>query len=116
MTTASDTPALNVALLGGGTVGSQVARILTEHSEALTQRIGTRLNLTKILVRNTQATRDYELPNEYYTDSVDEVLEDADIVVELMGGIDPAYELIMRAIDQGASVRSEERRVGKEER
>jgi homoserine dehydrogenase len=104
MTTASDTPALNIALLGGGTVGSQVARILTEHAEALTQRIGTRLNLTKILVRNTQATRDYELPNEYYTDSVDEVLEDADIVIELMGGIDPAYELIMRAIDQGASV------------
>lgn len=104
MTTASDTPALNIALLGGGTVGSQVARILTENAEALTQRIGTRLNLTKILVRNPQATRDYELPTEYYTDDVDEVFEAADIVVELMGGTDPARELVLRAIDQGASV------------
>ena len=104
MTTASDTPALNIALLGGGTVGSQVARILTEDADALTQRIGTRLNLTKILVRNPQATRDYELPTEYYTDDVDEVFEGADIVVELMGGIDPARELVLRAINQGASV------------
>ena len=79
MTTASDTPAVNIALLGGGTVGSQVARILTENADALTQRIGTRLNLTKILVRNPQATRDYELPTHYYTDDVDEVFEDADI-------------------------------------
>ena len=104
MTTASDTPALNIALLGGGTVGSQVARILTENADALTQRIGTRLNLTKILVRNPQATRDYELPTEHYTDDVDEVFEDADIVIELMGGIDPARELVLRAIQQGASV------------
>ena len=104
MTTASDTPALNIALLGGGTVGSQVARILTENAEAITQRIGTRLNLTKILVRNPQATRDYELPPEYYTNDVDEVFDGADIVVEVMGGIDPARELVMRAIDQGASV------------
>ena len=104
MTTASDTPALNIALLGGGTVGSQVARILTEDADALTQRIGTRLNLTKILVRNPQATRDYELPTDYYTDDVDEVFQDADIVIELMGGIDPARELVLRAIQQGASV------------
>ena len=104
MTTASDTPALNIALLGGGTVGSQVARILTENAEALTERIGTKLNLTKILVRNPQATRAYELPTEYYTDDVDEVLEGAGIVVELMGGIEPAYELITRAIEQGSSV------------
>ena len=104
MTTASDTPALNIALLGGGTVGSQVARILTENAEALTERIGTKLNLTKILVRNPQATRAYELPTEYYTDDADEVLEGADIVVELMGGIEPAYELITRAIEQGSSV------------
>src|SRR5690625_5239307 len=104
MTTASDTSALNIALLGGGTVGSQVARILTENAEALTERIGTKLNLTKILVRNPQATRAYELPTEYYTDDVDEVLEGADIVVELMGGIEPAYELITRAIEQGSSV------------
>jgi len=104
MTTASDTPALNIALLGGGTVGSQVARILTENADALTERIGTKLNLTKILVRNPQATRSYQLPPEYYTDNADEVFEGADIVIELMGGIDPARELVLRAIEQGSSV------------
>lgn len=104
MTTASDTPALNIALLGGGTVGSQVARILTEDAAALTERIGATLNLTKIFVRNPQAARDYQLPAEYYSDDIDEVLEGADIVVELMGGIEPARELILRAIAQGASV------------
>ncbi|HEY4535036.1 MAG TPA: homoserine dehydrogenase, partial [Enteractinococcus sp.] len=104
MTTASDTPSLNIALLGGGTVGSQVARILTEDAEALTQRIGATLQLTGILVRNPQATRDYQLPAEYYSDDVETVLADADIVIELMGGIEPARELILKAIDQGSNV------------
>lgn len=104
MTTASETPALNIALLGGGTVGSQVARILTEDADALTQRIGAKLQLTKIFVRNPQATRDYQLPAEYYSDDIDEVMADADIVVELMGGIDLARELILKAIAQGSNV------------
>ncbi|MDN6500162.1 MAG: homoserine dehydrogenase, partial [Yaniella sp.] len=89
MTIASDTPALKIALLGGGTVGSQVARILTEDAESLTERLGAELQLTGILVRNPQATRDYQLPHEYYSDDADEVLDGADIVVELMGGVEP---------------------------
>lgn len=104
MTTASDTPALKIALLGGGTVGSQVARILVEDAESLTERIGAELELTQILVRNPQATRDYQLPGEYYNNNVDEVLEGADIVIELMGGIDPAHELVLKAISQGSNV------------
>lgn len=104
MTTASDTPALNIGLLGGGTVGSQVARILTEDAEALTERIGAKLQLTGIYVRNPHATRDYQLDAHYYTDNVDEVLDGADIIIELMGGVEPAREIILRAIDQGANV------------
>src|SRR5699024_10406835 len=104
MTTASDTSALNIALLGGGTVGSQVARILTEHAAALSERIGAKLNLQGVFVRNPQATRDYQLPAQYYSDNDDEVIEGADIVIELMGGIEPARELILKAIGQGSSV------------
>lgn len=104
MTTASDTPALKIALLGGGTVGSQVARILIEDAESLTERIGAELNLTGIFVRNPQATRDYQLTGDYYSDDADEVMDDADIVVELMGGIDPARELVLKAIEQGSNV------------
>lgn len=104
MTTASDTPALKIALLGGGTVGSQVARILLEDAESLTERIGAELNLTGIFVRNPQATRDYQLPGDYYSDDAEAVMDGADIVVELMGGIDPARELILKAIEQGSNV------------
>lgn len=104
MTTASDTPALNIALLGGGTVGSQVARILTEDAAALTQRIGAQLRITGILVRNPHATRDYQLAGDLYSDDATQVMADADIVVELMGGIEPARELILQAFKQGASV------------
>lgn len=104
MTTASDTPALKIALLGGGTVGSQVARILIEDAESLTERIGAELNLTGIFVRNPQATRDYQLSGDYYSDDADEVMDGADIVVELMGGIDPARELVLKAIEQGSNV------------
>lgn len=106
MTTVShhDTPVLNVALLGGGTVGSQVARILTEDAELLTERIGARLNLAGVFVRNTSAQRDYPLPPELYTTDADELISRADIVIELMGGIEPARELILAAIDRGAAV------------
>ncbi len=104
MTTASDTASLNIALLGGGTVGSQVARILIEDGDSLSERIGARLNLTGIFVRNPQATRDYQLPNEYYSDNAAEVMDGADIVIELLGGIDPALQLVRKAIEQGSNV------------
>lgn len=104
MTTASDTPALKIALLGGGTVGSQVARILVEDAESLTERIGAELQLTGIFVRNPQATREYQLPSEYYSDDADTVMDGADIVVELLGGIEPAKDLILQAISQGSNV------------
>ena len=104
MTIASDTPALKIALLGGGTVGSQVARILTEDAESLTERLGAQLQLTRILVRNPNATRDYQLPTEYYSDDAEAVLEGADIVVELMGGVERTRELVLQAIAQGSNV------------
>ncbi|HIW46923.1 MAG TPA: homoserine dehydrogenase [Candidatus Yaniella excrementigallinarum] len=104
MTTASDTTSLNIALLGGGTVGSQVARILIEDGDSLSERIGAKLNLTGIFVRNPQATRDYQLPSEYYSDNAAEVMDGADIVIELLGGTDPALQLVRKAIEQGSNV------------
>lgn len=100
----SDDPVLNVALLGGGTIGSQVARILTEDPEMLATRVGARLELTGVFVRNVNAYRDYQLPPEKYTDDAETLIDGADIVIELMGGLQPAHELILYAIDRGASV------------
>ena len=58
---------LKVALLGCGTVGSQVARILLEDAEALAARSGARLELAGIAVRNPEAKRDVDLPRELFT-------------------------------------------------
>jgi homoserine dehydrogenase len=95
---------LKVALLGCGTVGSQVARILLEDAEALAARSGARLELAGIAVRNPEAKRDVDLPRELFTADAEKLVDSADLVVELMGGIEPARTLILRAIRNGASV------------
>ena len=95
---------LKVALLGCGNVGAQVARILIEDAEALAARTGARLELTGIAVRTIDAPRDVELPRELFTTDADTLVKDADLVIELMGGIEPARTLILAAIENGACV------------
>ncbi|MBT2595828.1 homoserine dehydrogenase [Arthrobacter sp. ISL-72] len=95
---------LKVALLGCGNVGAQVARILIEDAEALAARTGARLELAGIAVRTIDAPRDVELPRELFTTDADTLVKDADLVIELMGGIEPARTLILSAIENGACV------------
>jgi homoserine dehydrogenase len=95
---------LKVALLGCGNVGAQVARILIDDAEALAARTGARLELTGIAVRNLDTKRDVELPRELFTTDADTLVKDADLVIELMGGIEPARSLILTAIENGACV------------
>jgi homoserine dehydrogenase len=100
----TDFPVLKVALLGCGNVGSQVARILIGDADALAARTGARLELTGIAVRNIDAKRDVELPRELFTTDASTLAQEADIVIELMGGIEPARSLILTAIEHGACV------------
>ncbi len=95
---------LKVALLGAGNVGSQVARILLEDAAALAARTGARLELAGIAVRNIDAPREVEVPRELYTTDASALVRNADIVIELMGGIEPARTLILEAIEHGATV------------
>lgn len=95
---------LKVALLGCGNVGSQVARILLDESEELAARIGAPLELTGIAVRNVDAPREGNLPRELFTTDAEALIDGADVVVELMGGLEPAGSLILRALRKGASV------------
>ena len=90
---------LNVAIVGFGTVGSSVARILAEHSPA-------GLHLTHICNRNIKRKRVDWLPGMvHWTDDINDVLSsDADIVVELIGGLEPAGEWVRRALRSGKSV------------
>ncbi|MEV7604738.1 homoserine dehydrogenase [Paenarthrobacter sp. NPDC089322] len=95
---------LKVALLGCGNVGAQVARILIDDAEALAARSGARLELSGIAVRNPDSPRDVNLPRDLFTTDAETLVKDADLVIELMGGIEPARSLILTAIQNGACV------------
>ena len=95
---------LKVALLGCGNVGAQVARILIEDADTLAARAGAKLQLSGIAVRNVTAKRDVDLPQDLFTTDADTLVKDADLVIELMGGIEPARTLILSALRNGACV------------
>ena len=95
---------LRVALLGCGSVGAQVAGLLLERGDELAARVGARLELIGIAVRDLDARRDAELPRELFTTDAERLVLGADIVIELMGGVEPARGLILRAIEGGADV------------
>jgi len=95
---------LRVALLGAGSVGSQVARLLLEQGDELASRVGASLELVGIAVRDVDAARDVELPRELYTTDASSLILGADIVVELMGGIEPARGYVLQALNSGADV------------
>ncbi len=95
---------LRVALLGAGAVGSQVASLLLKHGDELADRAGAALELAGIAVRDVDARRDVELPRELYTTDAESLITGADIVIELMGGIEPARSHILLALGSGADV------------
>ncbi|MGM1028546.1 MAG: homoserine dehydrogenase [Actinomycetota bacterium] len=95
---------LRIALLGAGSVGSQVARLLLEHADELAARVGAPLELVGIGVRDPDAQRDVDLPRELMTSDLETLVEGADIVVELLGGIEPARTLLLDALAAGADV------------
>jgi homoserine dehydrogenase len=95
---------LKVALLGAGSVGSQVARLLLDNADELAARIGAGLELIGIAVRDVDAPRRTELPHELFTTDARSLILSADIVIELMGGIDPAREYVNLALTSGADV------------
>ncbi|MBN9154320.1 MAG: homoserine dehydrogenase [Microbacterium sp.] len=95
---------LRVALLGAGAVGSQVADLLRRHADELADRAGASLELAGIAVRDVDAPRDVELPRELLTTDAETLIVGSDIVIELMGGIEPARSYLLQAINSGADV------------
>lgn len=96
---------LGIGMLGCGVVGSQVARLLTEDSGDFAARSGARLNLKRIAVRDLSAKREH-VKSELLTKDSNSVVDDPtiDIVIEVMGGIEPARTLILKAITNGKSI------------
>jgi homoserine dehydrogenase len=95
---------IRVALLGAGSVGAQVARLLVENREELAKRVGAELQLVGVAVRDVKAKRSADISKDLLTTDAESLLSGADIVIELMGGIDPAYDLIKKALNSGADV------------
>lgn len=97
-------PELQIGVLGAGTVGSQVIRILSEQAEDFAARAGARMRVSSILVRDLGAERDEAIDRDLLTTDPNEAILGKDIVVELIGGIEPARTLVLSALDKGISV------------
>jgi homoserine dehydrogenase len=95
---------LRVALLGAGSVGAQVASLLLQHGDELAQRAGAGLELVGVAVRNPDAARTAHIPQELITIDAESLILGADIVIELMGGMEPARSYILQALNSGADV------------
>jgi homoserine dehydrogenase len=97
---------LKVAVLGCGSVGSQVVRLLLEQAGDLTARVGAPVELAGVAVRRLEAPREVDVPADLLTTDAQALVArgDIDVVVEVIGGIEPARGLILSALDNGASV------------
>jgi homoserine dehydrogenase len=95
---------LRIALLGAGSVGAQVARLLTENKSELAARVGAELDLVGIAVRDLNSKRADGVPAELLTTDAESLILGADIVIEVMGGIEPARTYILQALNSGSDV------------
>ena len=96
---------LRVALLGCGVVGSAVARLLTENAGDLRARIGRPLEIVGVAVRRPDKDRsETGVDASLFTQDAAGLVTRADVVIEVIGGIEPARTLILSAMEHGASV------------
>lgn len=96
---------IRVAILGSGTVGTGVYKIIQNQKEEFPHKIGSELEVAKILVRNINKQRE-GIPSEILTDKWADIINDDSIgiVIEVMGGIEPAKTYISEALTKGKNV------------
>ena len=96
---------IKIALLGAGTVGGGVYKLLERRKDEMQYKVGADLVISRILVRNVNKQR-AGIPKEILTDRFEEILDDPEIriVIELMGGIEPAKSYIEAALNAGKHV------------
>jgi homoserine dehydrogenase len=97
---------VQVGIIGFGTVGCGVARLLIEHADLLTKRLGAPLILKKVADQDIDTPRPLKLEPRLLTRQISDILNDPeiDVVVELIGGVEAARDLVMTAIAQGKHV------------
>ncbi|MGW0916896.1 homoserine dehydrogenase [Streptomyces sp. NPDC002784] len=99
-------PALKVAVLGCGSVGTEVVRRMHAARAELAERVGAPMELVGIAVRHPKQDRGLDVDPGLWTDDARALVErgDVDIVIELLGGLEPARSLTVTAMERGASV------------
>ena len=97
---------VGVGILGGGTVGGTLAHRLLTERDAISNKAGLSLALRYLAVRELDKPRPYAFPAGVLTDQAESVVDDpsVDLVVELMGGMDPAGGLVLKALEAGKPV------------
>lgn len=97
---------VKIGLIGLGTVGTGVVRILEGHQEDLQRQVGCPVQIEKILVSDVNKPRHVEVDPAKLTNNPDDLLNhpDIDLIVEVMGGTDKAHEYIMKALERGKHV------------
>ena len=97
---------IKVGLLGLGTVGTGVLRIILENKEFIEKKLGASLEVKKILVRNLTKARKLPVPPSMLTENVGDIIDDPEIsiCIEVMGGINPAKDYILAAIGAGKNI------------
>jgi len=97
---------LGIALVGCGVVGGGVARLLTQHSQRLAERAGRPLSLRCVVVRNPDKPRAVALPRELFTTQAEQAWRNprVHVVVELIGGLEPARTIILESLRAGKDV------------
>lgn len=97
---------VKVGMIGFGTIGAGVAKILTQNSEIIKRRLGAAVELVKVADLDITTDRGVKLASDVLTTSADEVINhpDIDVVIELIGGYEPARKFLLQSIAQGKHV------------
>ncbi|MDH3260376.1 MAG: homoserine dehydrogenase [Acidimicrobiia bacterium] len=97
---------VGIGILGGGTVGGALLQYLINEQAAIVAKTGLELEVRRVAVRSLSKTRAFPIPVEIITDRPEQLIDDPsiDLVVELMGGLEPAGDLVMRALQAGKPV------------
>ena len=97
---------VTIGMIGLGTVGTGVARLLTDHADRITRRAGRPIRWTWAAVRELDKPRDVPLDGVRLTTDVSRVINDpeVDIIIETMGGTDPALQIVLTALAAGKHV------------
>ncbi len=102
----TQTPDLNIALVGCGTVGTGVVKILQSSMESLRLRTGRSIRLRRVVVRNVEKERDVDLEGIPVSNDIRDIIDDKDIhaAIHVVGGISPAYEDVVQLLQAGKDV------------